>query len=66
MLAKQNAALKALFDGQSSAFYTSGRMMDDGIIDPRQTRKTLGFLLATVWEARHRDVRINSFGIARM
>ena len=30
------------------------------------TRKALGFLLATVWEARHREVRTNSFGIARM
>ncbi|MEM1050453.1 MAG: carboxyl transferase domain-containing protein [Pseudomonadota bacterium] len=65
-LEKQSAGLKALFDGQSSAFYTSGHHLDDGIIDPRDTRKALGFLLATVWEARHRDVRENSFGIARM
>jgi geranyl-CoA carboxylase beta subunit len=36
------------------------------MIDPRDTRKTLGFLLETVWETRHRSVRRNSFGIARM
>ena len=54
------------FDSQSSAFYTSGRLLDDGMIDPRDTRKTLGFLLETVWETRHRSVRENSFGIARM
>ena len=53
------------FDGQSDAFYTSGRCLDDGMIDPRDARKTLGFLLQTVWEARHRNVRENSFGIAR-
>lgn len=65
-LAKQEAHLTQLFDGQSGAFYTSGRNLDDGVIDPRDTRKVLGFLLATVSEARHRDVRENSFGIARM
>ena len=65
-LAKQEAFLTNHFDGQSDAFYTSGHMIDDGMIDPRQTRQTLGFLLETVWEARHRTVRPNSFGIARM
>ena len=54
------------FDKQSSAFYTSGHLMDDGMIDPRDTRNTLGFLLQTVWETRNRRVRPNSFGIARM
>ncbi|MEE2526783.1 carboxyl transferase domain-containing protein [Hyphobacterium sp. HN65] len=65
-LKQQEAFLKELFDGQSGAFYTSGHEIDDGMIDPRDTRKTLGFLLATVWEARHREARRNSFGIARM
>lgn len=65
-LAKQEAHLTHLFNSQSSGVYTSGHDMDDGMIDPRDTRKTLGFLLATVWEARHRSVRENSFGIARM
>ncbi|MEM6580367.1 MAG: carboxyl transferase domain-containing protein [Pseudomonadota bacterium] len=65
-LGKQEAYLTDLFDGQSSAFYTSGHLMDDGMIDPRDARKTLGFLLETVWETRHRAVRPNSFGIARM
>ena len=65
-LGKQEAFLTHHFDGQSDAFYTSGHMMDDGMIDPRDTRNTLGFLLETVWEARNRIVRPNSFGIARM
>ena len=65
-LAQQEAFLANVFDSQSSAFYTSGRMLDDGMIDPRDARKTLGFLLETVWETRHRSVRPNSFGIARM
>ena len=62
----QNAQLTELFNSQASAFYTSGHMMDDGMIDPRDTRQTLGFLLASVWEGRNRTVRENSFGIARM
>ncbi len=64
--AQQRALLTHMFDSQSSAFYTSGHCQDDGMIDPRDTRKVLGFLLATVWEGRNRNVRENSFGIARM
>lgn len=62
----QEKHITAMFDDQSSAFFTSGHLMDDGMIDPRDTRKTLGFLLHTVSEARHRVVRTNSFGIARL
>ncbi|MCB1841631.1 MAG: acyl-CoA carboxylase subunit beta, partial [Halioglobus sp.] len=65
-LAQQEAYLANLFDSQSDAFYTSGHMLDDGMIDPRDARKTLGFLLETVWECRNRTVRENSFGIARL
>ena len=65
-LAQQEAFITNMFDSQSSAFYTSGHCMDDGMIDPRDSRNTLGFLLETVWEKRHRAVRENSFGIARM
>lgn len=65
-LAGQEAYITNMFDSQSSAFYTSGHMLDDGMIDPRDARKTLGFLLETVWETRHRTVRPNSFGVARM
>ena len=36
------------------------------MIDPRDSRNVLGFMLATVWEARNRNVKENSFGIARM
>jgi geranyl-CoA carboxylase beta subunit len=41
-------------------------MLDDGMIDPRDSRKTLGFFLDTVWEAHNRNIKPNSFGIARM
>ena len=63
--AKEKAITKH-FDDQANAFYTSGRSLDQGIIDPRDTRKLLGFLLETCWEARNRTLKPNSFGIARM
>ncbi len=63
---RQEKKLAQHFDSQSDAFYTSGHLMDDGMIDPRQTRNTLGFLLETVQETRNRTVRPNSFGIARI
>jgi len=63
---KQRDTLTDIFDRQSGAFYTSGHCLDDGMIDPRDSRNTLGFLLATVWEAHNRTIKANSFGIARM
>ena len=65
-LAAQEKGLAHIFDSQSDAFYTSGHLLDDGMIDPRNMRKTLGLLLETVREARYRTVRPNSFGIARL
>jgi len=66
---KMNKKLKEIiehFDSQADAFCTSGRGLDNGIIDPRDTRKILGFTLETCWEKSHRKLIPNSFGIARM
>ena len=65
-LAKQRAAIEAVFDAQEDAFYTSGRLLDHGIIDPRDTRNILGFLLDTIWERKNRDLQPNAFGVGRM
>ena len=54
------------FDSQADAFYTSGRLLDQGVIDPRDTRKVIGFALDTCREARNRALQPNSFGVARM
>ena len=66
LLAQQEKMLAMKFDDQSDAFYTSGHLMDDGMIDPRQTRNTLGMLLETVFEARRRIIRPNSYGVSRL
>jgi geranyl-CoA carboxylase beta subunit len=62
----QEAKIIAHFDKQSDAFYTSGRLLDDGLIDPRDTRKVLGFVLQTCWESRNRTTYPNTFGVGRM
>ena len=53
------------FSRQEGAFYSAGRLMNHGVIDPRDTRKVLGFCLATCLEARARELKPNSFGVAR-
>jgi len=53
------------FESQSSAFVTSARMLDDGIIDPRDTRNVLGFTLSICREADARTLRPVQFGVAR-
>ncbi|WP_204114390.1 acyl-CoA carboxylase subunit beta [Shimia biformata] len=64
-LAAQSAKIAAHFDAQSDAFYTSGRVLDHGMIDPRDTRRVIGFCLDTCRAAQTRDLRPNSFGVAR-
>ncbi len=53
------------FDRQSGALYTSGQMLDDGIIDPRDTRRVLGLVLDIVRDAQRRELRPMQFGVAR-
>ncbi|AZD09614.1 Geranyl-CoA carboxylase carboxyl transferase subunit [Pseudomonas chlororaphis] len=52
-------------DSQSSALYGSANLWDDGLIDPRDTRTLLGYLLDICDEAQVRQLHPNSFGVAR-
>jgi geranyl-CoA carboxylase beta subunit len=65
-LAAQKQKLIDHFDSQADAFYTSGHMLDQGVIDPRDTRKVIGFALETIREANLRPLQANAFGISRM
>ncbi len=56
----------ALFEAQADAFYTSGLLLDDGVIDPRDTRAVLAQCLAMCAEAEARQLRPMQFGVARM
>jgi geranyl-CoA carboxylase beta subunit len=55
----------ASFDRQSDAFYTSGRLLDDGVIDPRDTRRVLGLAFELCRSAERRTLRPVQFGVAR-
>jgi geranyl-CoA carboxylase beta subunit len=50
----------------SESMFCSARLMDDGIIDPRDTRRFLSFLLDTCLEARLRTVQPLSYGAQRL
>ena len=63
---KQYDQIVAMFEAQADAFYTSGLLLDDGVIDPRDTRQVLSFCLATLQEAQQRTLRPMQFGVARM
>jgi geranyl-CoA carboxylase beta subunit len=50
----------------SEAMFCSSRLMDDGIIDPRDTRRILGFAIDTVVEAMERKPMATSHGVQRL
>jgi geranyl-CoA carboxylase beta subunit len=56
----------AMFEAQADTFYTSGLLLDDGVIDPRDTRAVLAFCLDTCAEAQQKQLRPMQFGVARM
>ena len=55
-----------VFETQADTFHTSGLVLDDGVIDPRDTRAVLVFCLDTVAEANEKTLRPMQFGVARM
>ena len=63
---KQFDAVVAMFERQQDPFVTSGMLLDDGVIDPRDTRAVLAFCLDTLAEGAARAVRPMQFGVARM
>src|SRR6266852_879969 len=50
------------FDRESTALFATARLWDDGLIDPRDSRKVLGFCLSTCREADIRPLNPTSFG----
>lgn len=65
-LEKMTGAVRDKLDSESDALFATARLWDDGIIDPRDTRRVLGMTLATCREAESRILRRNSFGVARL
>ena len=64
-LAAMKAKIVDTFERQMHAFYTSGLLLDDGLIDPRDTRRVLALTLTLCVEAERRTLRPMQFGVAR-
>jgi geranyl-CoA carboxylase beta subunit len=59
------AAIIDRFDSQTPAIHHSARVLDDGVIDPRDTRRVVALCLSICRAARTRRLRPLSFGVAR-
>ncbi len=62
--AQRRALIEAQITHEETAFYQSGRIRDDGIIDPRDTRTALGILLSAVHSGPVEGT--NEWGVFRM
>ena len=58
--------LRLRLDKESAVLFGTARLWDDGIIDPRDTRRLLGLGLALAEEAQSRKLNANTFGVARL
>jgi acetyl-CoA carboxylase carboxyltransferase component len=56
-------AVEAQIEEQSAALFLSGRVYDDGVIDPRDTRTVLGICLSAIHSAPIKGA--HSFGVFR-
>jgi geranyl-CoA carboxylase beta subunit len=65
-MATMKSEILARFDLESHSLFATARLWDDGIIDPRDTRRALATTLAVCREAALRPLNPNTFGVARM
>ena len=64
-LQKQSEQIEQGLETISESMYCSARLMDDGLIDPRDTRKVISFVLNTCLEAHEKKTQETSFGVPR-
>jgi acetyl-CoA carboxylase carboxyltransferase component len=62
--AARNAELTEMMERTEQAYYSTGRVRDDGLIDPRDTRTVLGIALSAVHSAPVEGT--DRFGVFRM
>jgi 3-methylcrotonyl-CoA carboxylase beta subunit len=62
-VAAYRAPILAKYEEEGSPYYSTARLWDDGVIDPRDTRDVLGLSLAA---ARNGPVPEKGYGIFRM
>ncbi len=62
-LERYRAKIQSDYESQASAWYASARLWDDGIIDPRDSRRIIGLSLSACYNAPSAK---SSFGVFRM
>lgn len=65
-LAASSKALVDRIDRESASLFATARLWDDGIIDPRDTRKVLSFALRICAGERLKQLNASTFGVARL
>jgi geranyl-CoA carboxylase beta subunit len=65
-LLQQSKMIEMGLEMISESMFCTARLMDDGIIDPRDTRRVLSYLLDVVLEARGRRPQGSSYGALRL
>lgn len=63
--AMMRAAIEEQIEEESLAYFTSGMLYDDGVIDPRDTRAVLGICLSAIHTVPVEGVR-GGYGVFRM
>jgi 3-methylcrotonyl-CoA carboxylase beta subunit len=61
--AEFSAPIREQYETQGSPYYSTARLWDDGVIDPRETRRVLGLALEA---ARHTPLPPVRYGVFRM
>jgi acetyl-CoA carboxylase carboxyltransferase component len=57
------AEVQARYDAETSPYFATARLWDDGVIDPRQTRQVLGLALQTTLNA---PIPATEYGVLRI
>src|SRR5215510_14050894 len=65
-LAAMKIAVARRIEAESTALFATARLWDDGLIDPRDSRRVLALCLSICREAEARPLKPNTFGVARM
>jgi 3-methylcrotonyl-CoA carboxylase beta subunit len=60
---KFKAPIRAKYEKESSCYYSTARLWDDGVIDPADTRQVLSLALSATFNAQQNDTK---FGVFRM
>ncbi|MBF2754559.1 MAG: acyl-CoA carboxylase subunit beta [Gammaproteobacteria bacterium AqS3] len=62
----QDARIIETYEREGRALFATARLWDDGLIDPRDTRRVLGLCLSIARDGDARTPAPNTFGVGRM